>query len=151
MAGCNPSGRAKAGFGAACVACCGVPMLLLAGAISIGAVVTFGVTAGAVTAVFGTTWAFWRRRLPAVGVRARGVVAAAGTAVAATGLLVAGDEPVAGRSMITVGVALLTAGALLALSAAPIPADDARGPGLSRRRPQVGGLARRPPRRSSGC
>lgn len=110
----------RAGAAAACVACCAVPMLVIAGVVSLGTAVVAGTTAAAVVAVAGGMWAFWRHRLPVTPLAARLGLAGAGILVAAFGL--SRGEPLDGtaRSAVAMGVAGLAGAALLALTAARV-------------------------------
>lgn len=116
MATSEPTGRAKAGFGLACAACCGIPVLVVAGVLSVAAAVAIGVTAGSLMLIAWGMWALWRGRMPAVGVRGRVAVALVGTAASAVGLVVGGGQPEVGRSLTTAGIAVLAVAALMALS-----------------------------------
>ena len=106
----TPAG--KAGFGAACAVCCTLPMLVLAGGLSLSTVLAGGATIGALALVVGIAVVVIRRRasLPAV---ARRAVAGGGIVASAAGLADPGSSwSTAG---IAIGVALLAAAALLVL------------------------------------
>lgn len=112
--------RGKAGMGAACAVCCAVPMLVIAGVVSLTAVAAVGITGGSVALVAVTTWAFWRRRLPVVPPRARLAMGAAGAAATALGIGIAGSDQDVRRWLVSAGVAVLACTALLALGDARV-------------------------------
>lgn len=109
------SPRGKAALGAACVACCAVPMLLLAGVVSVGAFVAGGFALGSVGVVVLSMLAVHRRWIGSTSPLLRGVIGALGVLIAAIGFAVFGDAPGAGRSLLSVGVAALACAGMLAL------------------------------------
>lgn len=106
----SPAG--KAGFGVACAVCCAIPMLILAGVLSLSAALAGGATLGALALVIGVAVAVIRRRasLPAA---ARRAMAVGGVLLSALGLAGAGSAWSTGTTV--AGVALLAAAALLVL------------------------------------
>lgn len=107
--------RGKLGFGGACVACCAVPMLVLAGVLSAGAALVGGTAAGSIILVGLVAYSVVSGRAGAVKRQTRLAAAAAGTALAAAGLSVLGDSDRLGRSLVSGGVAVVAVAALLAL------------------------------------
>lgn len=61
------STKGKAGFGLACAVCCAVPMLVLAGVVSLGAVALGGLGVGAVVLVGSMVWMLLQRRSHSAG------------------------------------------------------------------------------------
>ncbi len=122
---------ARAGVVAACAVCCGIPMLVLAGAISAGAVLTSGMVAGSLLVVFATTMALVGGRLPASADRWQLALFAIGGAASFAGIWGAANQRAQAYLMISVGIAALAAAALLSLVAveargcrAPAPSGD---------------------------
>lgn len=112
----SPAG--KAGFGAACAVCCTVPMLVLAGVLSLSAVLAGGATIGALALVMGVAAVVIRGRtsVPAL---ARRALAAGGIVASAAGLADPGSSW--STAAVVIGVALLAVAALLVLpEAAPV-------------------------------
>lgn len=107
----------KTAFGAACVVCCAVPMLVVLGVLSVGAALTGGVTLGAAAGVAGLTWAVASRRVAVTPPVWRYGAVAAGLALTAVGLS-SGAAGETQRAVLAAGVGLLAAAALLALGAA---------------------------------
>lgn len=105
-----------------CAACCALPMLVIAGALSVGAVMLGGLSATSVLAVIWMSVAAARGRLHPPPLPVRLVIAGSGAGVAMVGFMLSGRWA---SSFITVSVALLAAAALLALTAARPPADQA--------------------------
>lgn len=107
--------RGKVGMGAACAVCCGVPMLVIVGAVSLSAVAAVGIVGGAVALVAVATWAFWRRRLPPTTLPGRLAMGAVGAGAAGVGIGIAGSAQDVSRWLVLAGVAVLACTALLAL------------------------------------
>ncbi|MEP6661631.1 MAG: hypothetical protein ABJD24_17080 [Acidimicrobiales bacterium] len=108
--------RGKAGFAGACVVCCVVPMLVLVGVISLGALVTFGVAVASIVAVVVLALGVGSGRLVGASQRLRRMLFAVGGAAAFGGLLNI-NHGARATTFIVVGVALLASSALLSLSA----------------------------------
>jgi peptidoglycan/LPS O-acetylase OafA/YrhL len=108
--------RGKVGFVSACALCCVVPMLLIAGLVSLGALVTLGVAAASIAAVAMVAVGVGSGRLTDVSPRLRRVLFAAGGAAAFGGLLNA-NHGARAAAFIAVGVGLLACCALLSLPA----------------------------------
>ena len=107
------SKRGKLGFGSACAVCCAMPMLLLVGVVSTGAMLTFGVAFASAVAVAVMAVGVATGRLVNASPWVRRVLIAVGCA-ASLGGLVDVNRASAGSS-ITVGVAALACSALLSL------------------------------------
>lgn len=120
------SRRGKAGFAGACVVCCAVPLLVLAGVISLGALAVFGIAAGSIGAVVFVAFGVGSGRLVEASPRVRRVLFAAGGAAAFGGLLNV-DQGRRAAGFIAAGVALLACAALLALPANRPAASCAHG------------------------
>ena len=110
--------KGKIGMGAACVACCAVPMLVVTGALSAAVAVGAGVALGAVTLVVAVAFLATSGRLDAVPDRARWALGAVGAVVAAGGLWWADGDGTARRAVLSAAVAVLATAGLLALGAA---------------------------------
>ncbi|HUP75599.1 MAG TPA: hypothetical protein VM282_21350 [Acidimicrobiales bacterium] len=110
------SNRGKLGFGSACAVCCAAPMLLLAGVVSTGALLTFGVAVAAVVAVVVMAVGVGTGRLANASPWVRRVLFAIGSAASLGGLVDVSNRARAG-SLIGVGVAALACCALLSLAA----------------------------------
>lgn len=106
--------KGKAGFGAACAVCCALPMLVLVGVLSVGALAVGGGLVGSVVLVAATTYGVLSGRIRATPRVAR----LAGAAVGATAALasLATGSTAAARALAAVGIALVAAAALLALA-----------------------------------
>lgn len=109
----SPAGRA--GLGAACVACCAGPMLLLAGVVSVGAFVTGGVALGSVGVVGMAALAVHRRWIGSTSPWLRLAIGAIGVLLSGIGLAVLDDSRDAGRSFVSAGLAALACAGMLAL------------------------------------
>jgi len=117
--------RTMTGMGTACGVCCGLPMLILAGALSIGTAAFAGVAVGGVLAVAATTYLVVRGQAPEVSTAAAGAVLAVGAALSGFGLVrMANDADRTSTAMVAAGLALLACLALLRL-----PAQVRRPPG----------------------
>lgn len=82
--------RGKLGFGGACVACCAVPMLVLAGVLSAGAALVGGTAAGSIILVGLMAYLVVSGRAGGVKRQTRLAAAAAGTALGRGGAVSAG-------------------------------------------------------------
>jgi drug/metabolite transporter (DMT)-like permease len=104
------------GMGVACGACCGLPMLIAAGALSVGTAAVAGVALGGALAVVATTVLVVRGRAPDVPPAAVAALLAVGVALSAVGLarLAEGSDRTS-TAMVVAGVALLACVALLRL------------------------------------
>lgn len=109
--------RGKMGVGGACAVCCVAPMLVLAGLISIGTLLTFGVAAASIAAVVVVAIGVGSGRLVACPPRVRRVLFAVGGAAAFGGLLNV-NQGARAATFIAVGLALFACCALLSLEAA---------------------------------
>lgn len=107
--------RSHAAFGAACAVCCGVPMLVVLGVVSLGAALLGGVAVAAVLGLSGLCYILIRRRLgpfpPAVS-RGLGVI---GIGLGGVGLWLAGSSQPAAPKVLILALAVLGA-ALLVLA-----------------------------------
>jgi hypothetical protein len=113
------TGAGRAGLGAACVVCCVAPMLVLAGVVSLAALLAGGVALGSVALVGSAVWVLHRQRIPKLGRAARAAVGAVGVLLALVGLAtIDGSSTSLGRSLVSSGVALLACAAVLSLAAA---------------------------------
>ena len=110
----SPSVAGKAGFGVACAVCCGVPMLVVIGVVSLSAALAGSAALGSLALVIGTAFVVIRRRPASIPRMARRSVAAAGAATSAAGLAL-GVSSTWAPMLTSVGVALLAAAALMAL------------------------------------
>lgn len=111
------SGAGRAGVGAACVACCAAPMLVLLGVVSLASLLTGSVTLGSVSLVGLAVWALHRQRIPNFGRAARASVGAIGVLLAVVGLVAIDRSSTSlGRSLVSSGVAVLACAAVLALA-----------------------------------
>lgn len=106
--------KGKAGFGAACAVCCALPMLVLAGVLSLGALAVGGALVGSVVLVAATAYGVLSGRIGATPRVARLTGAAATATAAVAG--VATSSTATARALTAVGVAVLAAAALLALA-----------------------------------
>lgn len=113
----NLSARGKAAYGALCAACCGLPMLVILGIVSVGVAFTVGAAIAAATAVVATAYLVARRRLIRVPAMARWMLAIGGTTLSGLGLWLAHKSADAAPAVLSVALAALAAAALLALSA----------------------------------
>lgn len=110
-------------FGAACGVCCGLPMLIVAGALSIGTAAFAGVAVGGILAVAATAYLVVRRRTPDLPPVAAMAVFAVGAALSGFGLVrMADDADRIATGMVAAGLALLACLTLLRLP------DQARRP-----------------------
>lgn len=112
----SPAGRA--GLGAACVACCVGPMVLLAGVVSVGAFLTGGVALGSVGIVGMTALAVRRRRIGSTPPSLRLAIGAIGVLLSGIGLAILDDSRDVGRSFVAAGVGALACAGMLALGQA---------------------------------
>lgn len=112
------SPKGKAAFGAACAACCAVPMLLVAGVVSVGAFVAGGVELGSVGVVALSALTIHRRWIVSTPLLLRTVIGVLGVVLAAIGLALLGGSNDAGRPFVSGGVAALTCAGMLALARA---------------------------------
>lgn len=112
----SPKGRAA--FGAVCATCCAIPMLLLAGVVSVGAFVAGGVALGAVGVVALSALAILRRWIVSTSPLLRTGIAVVGMVLAGTGLALLGSSRDAGRLFVSGGVAALASAGMLALAQA---------------------------------
>ena len=112
------TGAGRAGFGAACVVCCGAPMLVLAGVVSLASLLAGGVAVGCVVLIGWAVWALHRQRIPRFGRAVRLAVGAAGLLLALVGIVTIDGDSSIGRSLVSIGVALLACAAVLALATA---------------------------------
>ena len=112
----SPAGRA--GLGAACVACCAGPMILLAGVVSVGAFVTGGIALGSVGVVGMSALAVHRRWIGSTSPSLRLAIGAIGVLLSGIGLAVIDDSRDVGRSFVSAGVAALACAGILALGQA---------------------------------
>lgn len=112
------TGAGRAGFGAACVACCAAPMPVLLGVVSLGSLLAGGVALGSVALVGVAVWALHRQRIPKFGRAVRAAVGAIGVLLALVGLATIDGSPSIGRSLVSSGVALLACAAVLSLATA---------------------------------
>ena len=106
---------ARVGTGLACAVCCGLPMLVVAGVVSVSALVSAGAVGGALALVAMTTYAVLTGRVGATPRRWRLVLAGVGLGAALSGLAVAESRSSA-AVLLGVGVSVLAAAALLALA-----------------------------------
>ena len=104
----------SAGFAGACATCCVLPALVIGGAISLGALVTFGVAVASVVAVVAVALGVGTGRLASVSPNVSRLLFAGGGAAAFGGILNAANGPRA-ASFVSVGVALLACCALLSV------------------------------------
>lgn len=105
---------ARFGTGVACAVCCGLPMLVVAGVVSISALLSIGAVAGSVAFVALTTFAVLTGRVSQTPRRWRHMLTGAGLAVALSGLVVADGSRSLATALAAVGVSVLAAAALLA-------------------------------------
>ena len=106
----------KAGFAAACVMCCAVPMLVLGGALTVGAVLAGGVVVGAIATIAGLTYLVITRRVGASAPMIRHALFAAGGSAGVAGLWAASAARSEAATLLAGAIAALAAGALLALA-----------------------------------
>ncbi len=114
------SARGKAAYGALCAACCGLPMLVILGIVSVGVAFTVGAAVAAATAVVAVAYLVARRRLVRVPAMARWMLTIGGTTLSGLGLWLARQSADAAPAVLSVALAALAAAALLALSAANV-------------------------------
>ena len=106
--------RGKVGVGGACAVCCVVPMLVLAGLVSIGTLLTFGVAAASVAAVVVVALGVGSGRLADASPWVRRVLFAVGGAAALRRLFDVSDGARA-ATFIAIGIAALACCSLLSL------------------------------------
>lgn len=110
------NGKSMTGMGLACGACCALPMLLAAGALSLGTAAFAGIAAGGTLAVAATAYLVVRGRAPKLPGVALLATFALGLAVSAWGLIEIAEAPSRSASgAVTGGLALLACVALLRL------------------------------------
>lgn len=117
--------RGKAAYGALCAACCGFPMLVVLGIMSVGVAVSVGAAIASALAVVVTAYLVARRRLAHVPTVARRMLATAGAGLSVLGLWLAFQSADAAPAALSVAMATLAAAALLAVAGFkpdPIPA-----------------------------
>lgn len=110
------SARGKAAYGALCAACCGLPMLVILGIVSVGVAFTVSAAIATATAVVATAYLVARRRLIRVPAMARWMLAIGGMTLSGLGLWLAHESADAAPAVLSVALAALAAAALLALS-----------------------------------
>jgi hypothetical protein len=120
--------RGKVAFGAACALCCALPMVVIAGVLSVGALIVGGVVAGATSAVLALALLVSARRVRTTRTVVRRALFAAGTATAVAGLWGAWTDRTGAAQLLVTAIAALAAAALLALgdARATRPSDAAR-------------------------
>ena len=106
--------RGKVGVGGACAVCCVVPMLVLAGLISIGTLLRFGVAAASLAMVAVVAFGVGSGQLVDASPCVRRVLFTVGGAASFGGLLNV-DDSARAAAFIGVGIALLACCALLSL------------------------------------
>lgn len=111
--------KGKAAFGAACVVCCAVPMLVVLGVISVGTFIVGGAAVGAAVAVAALAYAVASKRLTTAPATTRRALAIAGGVLALFGLWAAAAETRFAAPLLAVAVAALAGSALLVLVGAP--------------------------------
>lgn len=110
------SARGKAAYGALCAACCGLPMLVVLGIVSVGVAFTVGAAVASAITVLAATYLVSRRRLARVPPVARRVLAIGGAALSGLGLWLAAESVEAAPAVLSIALAALAMAALLALS-----------------------------------
>ena len=110
------TGRGKAAYGAACAVCCGLPMLVILGIVSIGVAVTVGVSIASAIAVAGTAYLVAQRRLTHVSTMVRRMLAIGGAGFSGLGLWLAIESADTAPAVLSLAVAALAAAALLAVA-----------------------------------
>lgn len=105
----------RAGMVVACALCCALPMLVLVGAVSVGALVTGGAVVGSLVAVLAVTAAVASKRIQRTPDLLRLALFSVGGSAAFVGLWAAADQRPYAAVVISGGVAALAASALLAL------------------------------------
>ena len=110
------SARGKAAYGALCAACCGLPMLVVLGIVSVGVAFTVGAAVASAITVVATAYLVSRRQLARVPPVARRVLAIGGTALSGLGLWLAVESAEAAPAVLSLALAALATAALLALS-----------------------------------
>lgn len=112
------SSRGKAVFGALCAACCGLPMLVILGFVSVGVVFTAGVAIASAFVVVVVAYRVVRHRAVHVPVMARRMLVAGGAGLSGLGLWLARSASDFAPGVLSVAVAVLATAALLALASA---------------------------------
>jgi hypothetical protein len=110
------SRKTTAGMGLACGICCALPMLLVAGVLSVGTAAFAGIATGAVVAVCSTAYLVMRRRTPKLPGVALLTAFVLGVALSGWGLVgLADDADRAATGAVAAGLALLACVTLLRL------------------------------------
>lgn len=109
------SGAGRMALGAACVACCTVPMVVVLGLVSVGAFVRGGVAVGSVVLVGSFAVAVRQRRVGPTSQWMRMVIGAVGTVLSGTGLALLANQSDAGRPFVAAGLAVLACAGMLAI------------------------------------
>ncbi len=121
----NLSARGKAAYGGLCVVCCGLPMLVTLGILSIGVAFAVGASIASAVGVVATAYLVARRRLIHVPAGARRMLTIGGTTMSGLGLWLANESADVAPVVLSVAVAALSTAALLALSASNAPGRTA--------------------------
>lgn len=106
------------------VACCGIPMLVVLGVVSLGTAAAVGTTGAAVAAVAVALWAAMTARFPPWSRTTRMAIGAAATLVAAVGIVVMAGDAGRGRPLVVVAVAALAVAAIASIASRRPPAGD---------------------------
>lgn len=103
----------KLGFGICAVVCCGLPMLVIAGLVSVTAALLGGMALASTALVIFLTWAVAVQKLPAVDQRVRRATMVLGAVSGFAGLYALWSDSIStGRPLVVAGIALLTCTAL---------------------------------------
>lgn len=116
--------RQRRAMGAAMAACCGIPMLVVLGVVSLATAAAVGTTGGAAAAVAVALWAAITARFPPWSRTTRVAIGAAATVLAAVGIVVMAGDAGRGRPLVVVAVAALAVAAIASIASHRPPAGD---------------------------
>ena len=114
------SNRGKAAYASLCVACCGFPMLVVLGLVSVAAAFTIGVSLASAGGVAVLAYLVVRHRTGHVPLMLARVLAVGGATLAVVGFWLSGNVAV-----LSVAIAMLAASALLVLADVDLEPDPA--------------------------
>ena len=112
------SSGGKAAFGGLCAACCGLPMLVTLGIVSVGIAVTTGAAIASVFAIVFVVYQVVQRGAMRIPVVARRVLVAVGVGLSGVGLLGARAAADFAPAVLSISLAVLATAALLVLASA---------------------------------
>lgn len=110
----QPTKAQATGTAIVCAACCGLPMLVVVGAVSAGLAMALAVTVGAAAGVIAIASLVMTRRAPSISNVTAAVLLVIGGASSVIGLVLLADGPTrSSRALVATGVAILSCLALL--------------------------------------